>query len=320
MTRPVVLLSCGGYRSGSTYAYNLLGEHAERTNRGRRIGYLEPTQVPQLEALWSVVEALGVAVAKTHQSPAIPEGSDSWTGLLADGRVLAVCTVRDWRDVLHSMSRMFGETPEQVLASRRWRVNVDNLRWWLGHGALEVRYDVLRARPGELLTRVAAELGLPDDQDADQDAAQAAVTAAAVPAAAVPAAEAAGGPGAGSAPHPGEVETAGPRRAGGEDARTLLHPRHVALPEGGGWRAWDGERLARLRAALEPLMAEFGQAWSQADGSLGVPSKPESARPAARVGSAEPASVPTGSEAPVISARVPGSADGAVGVLAPGPS
>ena len=165
MTRPpVVLLACGGYRSGSTLAYNLLGEHAERSLVGRRIGYVEPDQVELLAGpAWSFVAALGVAVGKAHHSPAIPEGG-SWEALL-DGRLLAVCTVRDWRDVLHSFSRVYGRSPAEVLASRRWQINVANLRWWVGAGAGArlVRYEDLHADPARVLAAVDADLGLPHD-------------------------------------------------------------------------------------------------------------------------------------------------------------
>lgn len=239
----VLLLSVGGYRSGSTYAYNLLGEYVERANAGRRVGYLEPEQVPLLEGLWSVVEALGVAVGKAHHSPAIPEGG-AWDGLLADGRLLPVCTMRDWRDVLHSFSRVYEQSPDEVLASRRWRINVDNMRWWLDRGALPVRYDDLVADPGGVLAEVAARLGVPRD-----GAAARAATEAATP----------DRPAAPPLDSRGELRsTYGARFSDeGADPRTLLHASHVATPAGGAWRRWDADTLARVETALAPLRAEF---------------------------------------------------------------
>lgn len=236
---PYVLLSCGGYRSGSTYLYNLLGEYAERANLGRRIGYVEPWHAPLLVELRSMVEALGLAVAKSHDAPARPDaapGSAAWVRLLDAGLLLPVCTVRDFRDVLHSFSRTFGESPEQVLASRRWGLNADNLRWWRGHGALLVPYEGLVPAPGAVLERVAQAAGRP-----------------LVPAAALAAARAVAPEQAGAA--------AARQDPGTIDARTLLHADHVADPQGGGWRQWEPGRMEGFRERLEPLMTDFGYAW-----------------------------------------------------------
>lgn len=239
----VLLLSVGGYRSGSTYAYNLLGEYVERVNAGRRIGYVEPEQVPLLEGLWSVVEALGVAVGKAHHSPAIPEGG-AWEGLLAGGRLLALCTMRDWRDVLHSFSRVYEQAPDEVLTSRRWRINLDNVRWWLDRGALPVSYDDLLTDPAAVLAGVAERVGLPYDDAVARTAGQAAT------------------PDRPAAPPLDSAlelrSTYGARFTDeGADPRTLLHSSHVATPAGGAWRRWDADTVARVEAALEPLRAEF---------------------------------------------------------------
>ena len=128
--RSALLLSCGGYRSGSTYCYNLVGEYVERANIGRRVGYLEPSQVPQLSGMWSLVDAIGLAVGKSHNAPGTAEGAEAWPALLDDAAtdVRPICTIRDFRDVLHSFSRKFGEAPEDVLTSRRWRINLENVR------------------------------------------------------------------------------------------------------------------------------------------------------------------------------------------------
>ena len=218
-----LVLSCGGYRSGSTLAYNLLGGWAEQAGVGRRVGYLEPEQVPLLDGLHSVLDALGVAVGKAHHSPGQPAGGD-WTALLAAGRLLPVMTLRDPRDVVASFARAYGQTPDEVLASRRWTLNLGNVRWWLDAGALPVAYDLLRADPARVVTDVAARLGLPVDPQH---------IAAAVAAAAPPA-----GRGVLSNEH---------------DPRTLLHGGHVATPQGGGWRVWPDDVLARVDEAGGPL-------------------------------------------------------------------
>ncbi|NHC45182.1 sulfotransferase family protein [Motilibacter aurantiacus] len=237
MPQPLVLLSAGGYRSGSTLLYNLLGEYVELANTGRRIGYVEPGQVPLLAGpAWSFVEAMGVAVGKAHHTPAIPEGGD-WSPLL-DGRLLPVCTVRDWRDVLHSFSRAFGQPPAEVLASRRWRVNLDNVRWWRDSGAVMVGYERLLTAPEDVLVEVAAAAGMAVD-----------------PGAAVRACAAAGADGAGGVPG----TTVAPLSTDA-DRRTLMHEGHVCTPHGGGWRQWDAATLASVDAVLAPLAEEFATA------------------------------------------------------------
>src|SRR3954469_24358612 len=233
-----LLLSCGGYRSGSTYCYNLLGEYVEFVREGRRIGYVEPSQVPLLPDVWSFVDAMGIAVAKSHNSPGTDDGAECWPALLANPAttVAPVCTVRDFRDVLHSFSRKFGETPEDVLRSRRWQINLTNLRWWLAAGAVRVPYEDLVDAPAKTLHEALAAVGLEPDPVAVDEA----VAAASVPAAASVAAGLA-------------AETI--------DSRTLLHPDHLGDPAGGGWRRWAAGRVAALRPTREPLLEEFGYVW-----------------------------------------------------------
>jgi hypothetical protein len=234
----LLVVSCGGYRSGSTYCYNLLGEYVERANTGRRIGYVEPSQVPLLAEVWSFLDAMGSAVAKSHNSPGTDAGAECWPTLMADAAtpVAPVCTVRDFRDVLHSFSRKFGESPEDVLRSRRWEINLSNLRWWLAAGAVRIAYEDLLDAPAKTLAETLTAIGI-DPHTATVDAAVAAA----------------------SLPEVSDV-AAGLADAG-VDRRTLLHADHVGDPTGGGWRRWDAERLATLRPALEPLLEEFGYVW-----------------------------------------------------------
>jgi hypothetical protein len=232
---PLVLLACGGYRSGSTLAYNLLGEHDERSLAGRRIGYVEPEQVPLLAGpAWSFVEAMGVAVAKAHHTPAVA-GGGAWGDLLADGRLLPVLTLRDWRDVLHSFCRAFGETPAQALASRRWAINLENVRWWRAAGALVVPYADLLRDPVRVLGAVAGAAGLAPDAATSRSAALAAAHGQADAGRTSPLGDAA-------------------------DGRTLLHAGHVATPDGGAWRAWPPDVRRQVEEALAPLQAELPEA------------------------------------------------------------
>jgi hypothetical protein len=250
----ILLLSCGGYRSGSTYCYNLLGEYVEQGNVGRRVGYIEPSQVARLPEMWSFVDALGIAVGKSHNSPGTAAGAERWPDLLAGPatEVVPVCTVRDFRDVLHSFSRMFAASPEEVLASSRWQVNLRNLRWWLGSGALRIGYEDLLAAPAKVLHEMVVAAGLVERPE---------LIAGAVEGAAV-GAGGAGGAAAAAGTSPDEpVGVTVDDPSSTVNGRTLLHSGHVENPIGGGWRRWDPARLSALRLTLEPLLEEFGYAW-----------------------------------------------------------
>jgi len=239
----LVVLSCGGYRSGSTLQYNLAGEYAERANAGRRIGFVEPEQVALLDQGWSFVEALGVAVAKCHLAPAAAGGSERWRRFAGQGRLLAVYTVRDWRDVVHSWSRMFDQDLAQVFAHPRWALNLANLESWLGEGARVQRYETLVADPLAALRELAVLARLPIDGDAMTAAALAATAPASPPEPCAPA-----------------RETGGSAAA---DARTLVHAEHVADPGGGGWRGWTPAQRALVGRQIAPLMERFGYDWGE---------------------------------------------------------
>jgi hypothetical protein len=189
------------------------------------VGYLEPEQVPLLDGLHSVLDALGVAVGKAHHSPGQPAGGD-WTALLAAGRLLPVMTLRDPRDVVASFARTYGQTPDEVLTSRRWALNLGNVRWWLDVGALPAAYVLLRADPARVVADVAARLGLAVDPRHLASVVEA------------------------GAPPEGEGVLSDEH-----DPRTLLHGAHVATPEGGAWRDWPTDVLAHVDEAAAPLAA-----------------------------------------------------------------
>jgi hypothetical protein len=127
------VLACGGYRSGSTLQYNLVGEYVERANRGRRIGLLDPPQAAVLRGeLWGVVDAIGVAVAKTHHvvSGIVDYGGAEavWPELREAGLFSPVYSVRDWRDAAYSMSRQFSRAGlVELFESPQWRENLLHL-------------------------------------------------------------------------------------------------------------------------------------------------------------------------------------------------
>jgi hypothetical protein len=235
----VILLAAGGYRTGSTFSYNIVAEFCELGNSGRRIGYLEPVQIGRLESLWSVVDAMGYAVAKSHQAPGSEAGAEAWEHLLADHKVRVFCTVRDLRDVLYSFCCKYELSPADALTSRFWRVGVASMAWWLGHGAIRVEYDDLVADKDGRTRQLLSELGLEPDHAMAEEARNRATTSAAV----IP-----------DTLNEGEV-----------CPRTLLHPHHLVRPGGGGWRSWEPGCLDKLRQALEPEMTLLGQHWPTPD-------------------------------------------------------
>jgi hypothetical protein len=225
----MVLLACGGYRSGSTLQYNLAGEYTERALLGRRIGFVEPEQATLLPQVWSFVEALGTAVGKTHLAPGVERSDRTWDALLEEDRLCPVYTVRDWRDVAHSWTRKFGQSAEEVFGSRRWALNLASMEGWLARGAHVLRYEDLRADPVGALRTIAGWADLPFDPAAADAAAAAAMGA--------------------------------DRPDRDVDHRTLLHHDHVGDPDGGGWTRWSAEDQERLRIAVGPLMERFGYPW-----------------------------------------------------------
>lgn len=226
-----IVLACGGYRTGSTLQYNLVGEYAERINSGRRIGFVEPEQAALLDDVWSFVEALGVAVAKCHLAPGVDERSDAWRRLCEGGCLVPVYTVRDWRDVVHSWSRKFDQDLEAVFAHPRWALNLANLEAWLSLGAQVQRYETLVDDPSTALRDLAGWADLPVDDDALASA-------------------------AGAAGRPA-------RPAGTVDARTLVHHDHIGEPGGGGWREWSERDRAFVAPRIAALMERFGYAWDE---------------------------------------------------------
>lgn len=236
------MLACGGYRSGSTLQYNLVGEYVERINGGRRIGLLDPPEAFRLwRELWSVVDAMGLAVAKSHH--AVDGFQDFggaervWSELDERGLIEPIYSVRDWRDVAYSMSRKFGRTLEDLFESSQWRENLAHMEVWLALGARVQRYEKLVGDPAGSLKDLANGLGLPWVPEAAEGAVEAAGLAA-------------------------QRSVTGRLAVGGTDPRYLVHWDHVANPGGGAWRtAWSTAERELAREALEPLMQRFDYRW-----------------------------------------------------------
>lgn len=243
----LVLLFCGGYRSGATLAYRLTGEYAERVHAGRRIGFVPPERVAALEDRRSLPEPRAVAVARCHLGPAEAGGGAGWRRLRERGRLLPVYTVRDWREVVHSWSRLFGQELDEVFADPRWRRNLASLESWLEEGARVQRHETLLADPLATLRELAALAELPMDGDAMVAAVRS-------------------GGGAGRHGRGAGVRGRGSARFGDDrrpEARTLLHAGHLGGRARDGWRAWTPAQRALVAAHVTPLMVRFGYEWGE---------------------------------------------------------
>ncbi|QIN80533.1 hypothetical protein GBA65_20735 [Rubrobacter marinus] len=237
-----LVLACGGYRSGSTLQYNLIGEYVERVNGGRRIGLLDPPEAARLwRGLWGIVGAMGLAVAKSHHAVGgfqdFGGAERVWSELAERGLIAPVYSVRDWRDVAYSMSRKFGRPLAELFESSQWRENLAHMEVWLALGALVQRYEDLVGDAAGSLEDMSHGLGLPWAPEAAGEAAEAAGLAA-------------------------QRAVTGRLAAGGTDPRHLVHWDHIADPGGGAWRvAWDEEERELAREELAPLMERFGYEW-----------------------------------------------------------
>ena len=232
------MLAAGGYRSGSTLQYNLVGEYLEQVGSGCRAGYLEGDAATTLLPIWSLVDHVGLAVVKTHYAVTgtAAGAATSWLDLVADGRAVPIMSVRDWRDVAASMCRKFGIEITALGASALWKDNLREVEAWRAAGALVQRYDDLTADPIGAMAAVAAHLGLTWD-------------------------DAAAGRAAGAVAVPRALAVQEALATGTYHPRLLLHHDHVATPDGGSWRRWPRRDRRALERLVAPLMDRNGGSW-----------------------------------------------------------
>ena len=169
------VVAAGGYRSGSTLQYNLLGEYLEAANFGARVGLVNPDDLQAIsERPWSPTD--GIGVAKTHH---VVEGfrhferPRAWEAEVLARRARPISTVRDIRGTRRSMCRKFGYTDDTLDASIEWRENIANQRRWAELGAFEQRYELLVDEPVQALVELCIALDLPWSSDSAQHAASA---------------------------------------------------------------------------------------------------------------------------------------------------
>jgi hypothetical protein len=157
-----VVLIAGGYRTGSTLQYNLLGQYLEHAGLGRRIGYVLPDDAES--AVAALATADGLAVAKCHQiAPGFHDyrTPDAWGRLVERGTAVAVLTHRDPAGVERSMCRKFSLTPEGLHSSTFWLENEANLARWRPIAAFDQDYTDLTERPRRALVALLRTLGVP---------------------------------------------------------------------------------------------------------------------------------------------------------------
>ena len=169
------VVAAGGYRSGSTLQYNLLGEYLEAANLGARAGLVNPDELQALaERRWSPSD--GIGVAKTHH---VVEGfrqferPKAWEFEVLERRARPISTVRDIHGTRRSMCRKFGYTDDTLDASVEWRENIANQRRWAELGAFEQHYELLVDNPVQALADLCTALDLPWSSDSAQHAATA---------------------------------------------------------------------------------------------------------------------------------------------------
>ncbi len=158
-----VVVAAGGYRSGSTLQYNLLGIYLEQVGAGRRLGWVAPDDAVAVVTDW-VAHGEGLAVVKCHHvavgfRPFRTE--DAWAHLVRDGAAVAMTTWRDEQAVEASMCRKFGLTPETLPASLEWRENVANAGVWKALGAYAQDYTQLVASPSRAVRDLSTWLHVP---------------------------------------------------------------------------------------------------------------------------------------------------------------
>lgn len=157
-----VIVVVGGYRTGSTLQYNLLGEYLEHAGLGRRLGYVLPDDAD--EVVQSTRSAGGFGVAKCHHlavgfRPLHDEAA--WGDIVRRGHAIAVSTTRPRGEFERSMCRKFGIEPSLLEASLEWRENEANTACWSEVGPIEQTFESLTARPRRSLRWLLAQLEVP---------------------------------------------------------------------------------------------------------------------------------------------------------------
>lgn len=147
---PLLWIVCaGGYRSGSTLQYDLIGHYLELTGQGSRMGYGAHHEV--------YAPHTGIGVVKSH-------ALGGWDWRIIQGTAVAVSVHRTTADREASMCRFFGIDRAELHESFVWREDRLNVALWKVVGTYEQDYKLLTKFPQSALKALVHHLGLVWDQ------------------------------------------------------------------------------------------------------------------------------------------------------------
>jgi hypothetical protein len=169
------LVEGGGYRTGSTLQYNLVGTYLEKIGYGRRIGRTPPDETDRLiEELAKTPEM--ILVTKTHhvvQCFRNFRNPTAWADLIMAGEARAMVTNREFSDVKRSMIRKLKIEEATFEESTLWIENVANCKRWREVGAWEQEYNLLVDKPVEAIREFCEAFSIPFIKGAAEGAARA---------------------------------------------------------------------------------------------------------------------------------------------------
>lgn len=152
------IVCAGGYRSGSTLQYKLIGGYLELTLQGQRMGYGSFHQVYQPHT--------GIGVVKSH-------ALGGWDWYVMEGSAVAVSTERDQTAVEASMVRFFDINPAHTVRDTFvWRTDMLNRRLWDVVGTLQQPFEALTERPEACIREIVDHCGLEWDSESAKVAIQ----------------------------------------------------------------------------------------------------------------------------------------------------
>jgi hypothetical protein len=163
-----VVVAVGGYRTGSTLQYNLLGQYLEESSQGRRIGLVDPDDVDEVLSRELALDA-GVLVTKCHHL-ATGFGDfrnpTAWQDYIESGVAVPLSTARQSAEVERSISIKFGIPIENLHDTMLWKQDKANRRAWAEFAPFEQKYEDLTQRPVDALRAAVDELGFHWDPEA----------------------------------------------------------------------------------------------------------------------------------------------------------
>lgn len=167
------LIIGGGFRTGSTLLYNLIGVYLERSDMGVRVGLVDPDDVEKLPE-WYHLNNNKILVAKSHIIAASTffsfKNPSAWADLLISQNAKAIMSIRDEREVKISIARKFDIPMSSVEDSLYLKANSYFIPIWEEKGAVSVFYNNL-VKDGILtLEYICSRLSIPFKLEAAQHA------------------------------------------------------------------------------------------------------------------------------------------------------